>query len=394
MDRRNFLAAATATGVAGCFEKESGSQLGASATDAGADAKASNDSTDAINEALRKHRSVFVPDGNYRIDGTVEVRAAQKLTLAHNAVLQRYAKHSENTAPVVRVLGRRSHFFGGQIVTENPHPEGIVTLGHESLDKSVNYNANDWYFGHTTLRGTNAKDNVGIFVPSSQDARHPDPSASNFFGLIEAATVIGADVGVRLTEVANAHRFVGVLFWNIGSVAYEMFGAYGNQVIGGFLHRSTDGVVGIKLNSSRSKNFHSSIQNSFIGFGIEPGGKKSKGFIIEKDCRNNTLFVQDNTYRAGIDHSQGKNFLMTSSETTVIPKAKIGSLTIGEEGEERKLEVTRRGLNVGGKVIGRQGIGVGNSQSATKPGSIVKKIEVFDAQGRSLGYVPVYDTID
>jgi len=38
-------------------------------------------------------------------------------------------------------------------------------------------------------------------------------------------------------------------------------------------------------------------------------------------------------------------------------------------------------------------IGVGNSAAATTPGSIVKKIEVFDTAGVSLGFVPVYDAI-
>jgi hypothetical protein len=39
------------------------------------------------------------------------------------------------------------------------------------------------------------------------------------------------------------------------------------------------------------------------------------------------------------------------------------------------------------------GIGVGNSAAATTPGSVVKKIQVFDASGASLGYVAVYDAI-
>jgi hypothetical protein len=38
-------------------------------------------------------------------------------------------------------------------------------------------------------------------------------------------------------------------------------------------------------------------------------------------------------------------------------------------------------------------LGVNNSASATTPGSVVKKIEVFDAGGTSLGFIPVYNTI-
>ena len=38
-------------------------------------------------------------------------------------------------------------------------------------------------------------------------------------------------------------------------------------------------------------------------------------------------------------------------------------------------------------------LGVGNSAAATTPGTVVKKIEVFDATGVSLGFIAVYDAI-
>jgi hypothetical protein len=39
------------------------------------------------------------------------------------------------------------------------------------------------------------------------------------------------------------------------------------------------------------------------------------------------------------------------------------------------------------------GISVNTSASATTPGSVVKKVEAFDMDGTSLGYIPVYDAI-
>lgn len=39
------------------------------------------------------------------------------------------------------------------------------------------------------------------------------------------------------------------------------------------------------------------------------------------------------------------------------------------------------------------GVGVGNSAAATTPGSVIRKMEVFDANGASLGFVPIYNTI-
>lgn len=45
------------------------------------------------------------------------------------------------------------------------------------------------------------------------------------------------------------------------------------------------------------------------------------------------------------------------------------------------------------RVLAVGGIGVGNSASATTPGSVVKKFQVFDAAGNSLGFVPIYSAI-
>lgn len=39
------------------------------------------------------------------------------------------------------------------------------------------------------------------------------------------------------------------------------------------------------------------------------------------------------------------------------------------------------------------GLGVGNSAAATTPGTVTKKMEVFDATGASIGFVAVYDAI-
>lgn len=46
-----------------------------------------------------------------------------------------------------------------------------------------------------------------------------------------------------------------------------------------------------------------------------------------------------------------------------------------------------------GKLTAVGGLGVGNSVAATTPGTVVKKIQIFDAAGVSLGFIAVYDTI-
>lgn len=50
-------------------------------------------------------------------------------------------------------------------------------------------------------------------------------------------------------------------------------------------------------------------------------------------------------------------------------------------------------VKAAGKLTAVAGLGVGNSASATTPGSVTKKMEVFDASGSSLGFVPIYSSI-
>lgn len=50
-------------------------------------------------------------------------------------------------------------------------------------------------------------------------------------------------------------------------------------------------------------------------------------------------------------------------------------------------------IRVKDKLLATGGVGVGNSAVATTPGTVVKKIEIFDASGVSLGFIAVYDAI-
>lgn len=56
------------------------------------------------------------------------------------------------------------------------------------------------------------------------------------------------------------------------------------------------------------------------------------------------------------------------------------------------------GLSVTGTVVASGAVGgaslrVANSAAASTPGTVVKKIEVFNAAGTSLGFIAVYDAI-
>jgi hypothetical protein len=67
------------------------------------------------------------------------------------------------------------------------------------------------------------------------------------------------------------------------------------------------------------------------------------------------------------------------------PATTTGKLLNLRNGGVQQLVVTPQGM-----LLARGGIGVGNSTAASTLGPLVRAVEVFDAAGRSLGYVPVY----
>ncbi|MET8511962.1 hypothetical protein [Streptomyces sp. NPDC005077] len=74
-----------------------------------------------------------------------------------------------------------------------------------------------------------------------------------------------------------------------------------------------------------------------------------------------------------------------------------GKFELGDGGAGgRDVTLYRSAANVlktDDKFIAVLGLGVGNSASATALGTLSKKMEVFDASGASLGFVPIYTTI-
>jgi hyaluronoglucosaminidase len=67
------------------------------------------------------------------------------------------------------------------------------------------------------------------------------------------------------------------------------------------------------------------------------------------------------------------------------PTGTTGKLLNLRNGGVQQLVLTPQG-----RLLARGGIGVGNSVPATTLGSLARAVEVFDAAGRSIGYVPVY----
>lgn len=81
--------------------------------------------------------------------------------------------------------------------------------------------------------------------------------------------------------------------------------------------------------------------------------------------------------------------LWLNSDTTSI----AGGIAFGTARDANLYRSAAGIVKTDGHIATVTGLGVGNSVAATTPGSVVKKMEVFDVAGTSLGFVPIYSTI-
>lgn len=119
----------------------------------------------------------------------------------------------------------------------------------------------------------------------------------------------------------------------------------------------------------------------------------NKALIVEAASSQNAVEVYGNGHRvSSTDYVR----VAISNALTGLTIACEGAGTTGTTNANQDVTLTPRGsgaVKTAAKVLATAGLGVGNSAAATTLGSVTKKIQVFDAAGASLGYLPVYDAI-
>lgn len=250
------------------------------------------DSTQGFLNALNDDSitDIWVPKGLYRVDEKIVTQAGKRIRFAKGARLIRLSKYSDNTDPVFILRGSYSESYGGEFITENDHPHGVVRLGHQ--DSNDNKNALWWRFENPFIKGVQREGNIGIDITNAQV--NIGTSSANYFGYVSNPIIHGSDEGIVLNEIANAHTIISPQLYRCVTSGISYYGAYANHVIGGFLHQSQNGVIGINLRNKRIESAHHSSNNQVDGFGIEPGGSLSKAIYIDSECTRNRINVMGN----------------------------------------------------------------------------------------------------
>lgn len=125
-------------------------------------------------------------------------------------------------------------------------------------------------------------------------------------------------------------------------------------------------------------------------------------FMFQTDAatnNNRTIYSDYGSDSAVLPYGTHTGFGFASAQDAdTFARTLIGlyGLKLGSGAADWDTNLYRRAANqlkTDDKLLAALGIGVGNSAAGSTPGTVVKKMEVFDASGSSLGFVPIYDAI-
>lgn len=286
----------------------------------GADPMDHVDSTAAFNDAVMSTGSACVPPGQYNIAGSIVVQDGQSMSVDPTAVLRRHLGGA--TTPVLYVLyvgntdgaSVSTNYSGGQIVDNADSPDGVVVLGHK--DNSDTHNAWWWRFTDVSISARSNPGDITILVPSGQ-LNHG--SIANYFGTIANVNIYGGDTCMLLAEYANAHNISNVQFWNCGTYALELRGAYANNIMNFFVHTgSKNGLVGVALKNAASGSFPST-KNSIANFTDESGGSADATIFVDTNAFTNFIQGSQNTARIGEIRNSNNMILLNGGIISQVP---------------------------------------------------------------------------
>jgi hypothetical protein len=137
-----------------------------------------------------------------------------------------------------------------------------------------------------------------------------------------------------------------------------------------------------------------SKQFNYVGIGGTPL-TYAPFYALGDDTHSQTAFIRKNTTELGTNKTLSRFALYSSDGVNSAVFDIQGNITNNQilfntNGKEARF--TNR-VKSNDKVIANLGLGVGNSVSATTLGSVAKKMEVFDVNGTSIGFVPIYSSI-
>lgn len=215
-------------------------------------------------------------------------------------------------------------------------------------------------------------------------------------------TLVGYDCDIRATNTGTWSGF-GELTGNlrgVNSIARTVSGftATGDAAVsligvrGTAAHSAGAGTIGqmyALVAASPLYTAGGTVTNGAAGLRV--GNQGNSGYATAYGIRVDGITGSTSlNVGARIDASTERTLWLAGDSN---PTTAAGGITFGSSADTNLYRSAANTLKTDDKLITTIGLGVGNSAAATTPGTVTRKMEVFDASGTSLGFVAIYDAI-
>jgi hypothetical protein len=385
-----------------------------SVKDFGAMGNASADDTTAFETALGASLAVAVPPGRYLISRSLPLRNRQRLfgwrsegTYWRPSI---EAKSGYN-GPLINATSALDYVTIENLTFRGRNASGSkgiyladadrVQIRHCNFDgfgdqaihvvAGVAFKAFNIFIDNALLITTGRTDYVGAIQVESQDFE-----------------LTGIEAGVPTSAIGSGFRAAIMVSGDNGSITncIAQFSEAG-MVIDGDLNK----VVGNRADLNYGHGYvirggANSIVANHAYRNSRAADNSYDGFLITGDFARANIFSSNIVDTLAADttrHRYGFNDASTTSTTSEEANQFIGNRIRRPRTARYNFDAANLGglaevqgkdwIVNRGKVLASGGIGVGNSAAATTLGSVVRKVEIFDASGASLGFIPVYGSI-
>jgi hypothetical protein len=329
--------------------------FGASPTATGAE------NTAAIQAALNAHKSVYVPQNTYEVDGTIVIGGSSDQLIIDGTL----TRSGASTDPVIRINASNASVIGngsGVISTPNASPNGIILFG--PVDPSTQSHNNILWsrVQDLLIAGNLGATSKGIVFHTEEGF---GGSQANYFNWVNNCQIRNVNEGIYLMRAANGHVIHGCQFYRIGENCIHLDGTQG-----------TNFSVGDVVVSNITVHFSGSLQNiiklqnanrnTFSNIGGEPGS--GRVFNFDATSGANLITGYNQTPSSNIDNA-GTNIKLFNGTVSTLNMAASATFTetfsAKPDGTNTAVEIDSNGLITGYLADRKRPIGSNDKSYAT-----------------------------
>lgn len=246
-----------------------------------------NDITALANNILNTYDNLYIPHGDFRVDGTITVPSNKTIKL--DGKLYKRSANTSNDYPVIHLNGNYVSLIGSGVdswvVSENNSPNGVVLWGSIAPDSiAINFR-----FASVSNLTIKAKESgVGNKTLALQNSEYWLGGAL-YDGVFNNLWLHNGYYQLYLNPISNGNTFNNLFFWN--TRGYSM---YLDGIVGGLITDNSFNNIMVDGSFSNISTIYAkySTHVNFTNIQAEPGAGSLCTIDASNQCIN--LFGVDN----------------------------------------------------------------------------------------------------